>query len=89
MDIESFICYISCFFLSQLLNPYPIIAASSHSQDAVIIMKSISCFTSTYMICITLFQGQEFAEQYKLEYQREEGGRWVHYTDKWGNQVSL
>ena len=35
------------------------------------------------------FQGQEFAEQYLLEYQRQDGGRWIRYRDRHNKDVSI
>ena len=37
---------------------------------------------------ISYFQGQEFAEQYLLEYQRQDGGRWIRYRDRFNKDVS-
>lgn len=35
------------------------------------------------------FQGQEFAEFYMLEYQREDGGDWKKFTDRRDKDVSI
>ena len=34
------------------------------------------------------FQGQEYAAQYLLEYQRREGDRWIRYRDRFNKDVS-
>ena len=34
------------------------------------------------------FQGIEFAEAFLLEYQREDGGEWIRFRNKFGEEVS-
>jgi len=34
-----------------------------------------------------LFQGQEYVEQYKLEYQREDDGRWFTFRNRRNQDV--
>lgn len=41
---------------------------------------------NNYMLYI-LWQGQEYTEKFLLEYQREEGGEWMRFRDKAGNEV--
>ena len=41
--------------------------------------------TLTYIL---YFQGQEYAAQYMLEYQRREGDRWIRYRDRFNKDVS-
>jgi len=36
-----------------------------------------------------LFKGQEFAEAYMLRYQRVDGGPWVKFKDRKGNEVNI
>ena len=37
--------------------------------------------------CVCLSQGQEYVEQYKLEYQREYDGRWFIFRNRRNHQV--
>ena len=45
-------------------------------------MKMIDLF-----VCFCVFQGQEYAEQYLLEYQRVEGGQWIRFRNRRGQEV--
>jgi len=42
----------------------------------------------TYLLTY-LFQGQEYVEQYKLEYQREDDGRWFTFRTRRNQDVSI
>ena len=56
-------------------------------------MDFFHCEISTrYAYCIITFyyfvQGQEYTEQYYLEYQRLDNGPWVRYRNRHGQEVS-
>ena len=34
-----------------------------------------------------MLQGQEFTEEFLLEYQREDGGEWMRFRNKHGHEV--
>ena len=49
------------------------------------ITKYFDIAISEFWFC---FQGQEYAQEYRLEYQRNESSPWIIYHDKLGNDVS-
>ena len=49
-----------------------------------------SCYVVEYAnIFLILFQGQEYAEQYLLEYQRRDDSPWIRFRDKHGKEVGV
>ena len=46
-------------------------------------------FTIQVTILFILFQGREFTEEFLLEYQREDGGEWMRFRNKYGEEVKL
>ena len=41
------------------------------------------------MFVLYIFQGQEFTEEFLLEYQREDGGEWMRFRNKRGEEVGI
>jgi len=42
----------------------------------------------TGLFTLRVVQGQEFTEQYMVEYQREHNGRWFRFHNRRGHEVS-
>ena len=40
-------------------------------------------------VCVFALQGYEFAEHYRLEYQREENGPWFRYRNRRDEEVDF
>ena len=38
--------------------------------------------------CFLYLQGQEYTEEFLLEYQREDGGEWMRFKNKRGEEVT-
>ena len=43
------------------------------------------CFHTNHLY----LQGQEFTEEFLLEYQREDGGEWMRFRNKFGEEVKM
>ena len=48
------------------------------------------CVCVCVCVCVYMYalQGQEFTEQYRLEFQRVTRGPWFHYRNRRGQEVS-
>ena len=49
----------------------------------------MALYNTSHTILFILLQGREFTEEFLLEYQREDGGEWMRFRNKYGEEVKL